>query len=103
MYCSHCGKELTPDANFCSACGQVPRYQTNPYQQARIVRPRSPRVIAGVCSGFALHYGWDLMLTRILFTVFTLITSGLGILLYIAAWVILPDAQYQLPQTVRQQ
>jgi len=101
MFCPYCGKEFAPDANFCSACGKAPAYQANPYPQPRIVRPRSPRVIAGVCSGFALHYGWDLNLTRILFSVITFFTFPIGVLLYLAAWIILPDSQYTLPQSTR--
>jgi len=101
MYCPYCGKEFVPGANFCSSCGKAPSFQTNPYQQPRIVRPRSPRAIAGVCSGFALHYGWDVNLTRILFAVLTFFTFPIGVLLYIAAWIILPDSQYSLPETTR--
>jgi phage shock protein C len=103
MFCPHCASQILPEANFCPACGRpFAASQANPYTQTRIVRPRNPRAIAGVCSGFALHYGWDLLLTRILFVVFTLITSGLGVLLYIAAWILLPDALYALPPvTVR--
>ena len=96
MFCSHCGKELVAQANFCSSCGAA---LSNPgiYTRARIVRPRSPRMIAGVCSGFAIHYGWDLTVVRILFSVITFFTSGLGILVYIAAWILIPDALYTLP------
>ena len=97
-FCPNCGKQFAPDANFCSACGAVASGQPGaPTHQARIVRPRSPRMIAGVCSGFAIYYGWDVALVRILFAVFTCFTSGFGILLYIAAWVIMPDAPYALP------
>ncbi len=96
MYCPHCGQAITPDARFCSACGanRVPAVAPAPRP---IVRPRSPRLIAGVCSGFALHFGWHVAVTRILFAVLTCVTSGIGLLVYIAAWVILPDAQYALP------
>lgn len=97
MYCSYCGKECAADANFCPACGKASRNATNGPRPATIVRPRAPRVIAGVCSGFAVHFGWDLMWTRILFTVFTFFTSGVGVILYLIAWVILPDGLYALP------
>ncbi len=99
MYCSYCGKECATDANFCPACGKTPR--VSPARPAKVIRPRSPRAIAGVCSGFALHFGWDVMLTRILFAVFTFLTSGIGILLYVIAWVVMPDGQYALPSQVR--
>jgi phage shock protein C len=57
-------------------------------------------LIAGVCSGFALHYGWDVTITRIVFAVLTLLTGiWLGVILYIVGWVLLPDAQFTLPNT----
>ena len=103
MFCPHCGKPFSPDANFCPHCGTASTHQPFPSAgpAVRIVRPRNPRMIAGVCSGFALHYGWDLVVTRVIFSVLTLFTGfWLGLIVYIAAWVILPDAQYVLPPSV---
>jgi phage shock protein C len=100
MFCPHCGKEIPAEANFCTACGRG--RAASPFQ-TRIVRPRSPRIIAGVCSGFALHYGWDVALTRFLFVAICLLTFTVGVLFYIAAWIFLPDAQYALPPNVQQQ
>jgi phage shock protein C len=53
-------------------------------------------MIAGVCSGFALHYGWDLNLVRVITALFIILT-GVGALAYIAAWIIIPEAPYALP------
>jgi phage shock protein C len=106
MYCSHCGKQVVPGSNFCSNCGAActPAGQdSSPLRSAKIVRPRHPRAIAGVCSGFALHFGWDLTLVRVLTVVFTLITSGVGLLVYVAAWVLMPDAPYELTPGGNQQ
>jgi phage shock protein C len=97
MYCPHCGKDLALSANFCSACGGAVAFQPINATQSRIVRPRYPRMIAGVCSGFAQHFGWDLTLVRVLLVVFTILTSGLGLLCYLGAWIILPEALYALP------
>ena len=103
MFCPKCGKECVAQANFCSSCGAaiagVPYVST----RARVVRPRYPRMIAGVCSGIALHYGWDLALVRILLVVFTFVSGGLGALVYVAAWIIIPDALYTLPSPNSQQ
>lgn len=102
MFCPKCGNSYVAGANFCSACGKgvTPSLEAGAYRETRIIRPRSPRMIAGVCSGIALHYGWDITLVRVLFAVFALCT-GVGLLVYLAAWVLLPDAQYSLPQQVR--
>ena len=99
MFCTHCGNQSAPDANFCSACGAGAVPQQIPYSQSRIVRPRHPRMLAGVCSGLAIHYGWDIALVRILFAVSVCLTSGIGILFYLAAWIVFPDALYALPPT----
>lgn len=63
---------------------------------ARLVRPRSPRAIAGVCAAFSLYYGWDLVLVRIVTAVVSLFW-GVGILAYLICWVAIPDGQYALP------
>ena len=99
MYCPHCGKEIAANANFCSSCGAAAVPIARPFE-SRVVRPRYPRMIAGVCSGFAIHFGWDLSVVRVVLSVFTILTSGLGILCYLAAWIILPEAPYALPGDV---
>ncbi len=96
MLCLHCGHPSALDSNFCSFCG-VAAQQPGSLMRRRLVRPRHPRMIAGVCSGIALFYGWDVNLVRILFAVFTFLTTGVGILVYVAAWLLLPEAQYALP------
>ena len=102
MFCAHCGHEFAADSNFCSACGASGTRAASAARQTRIVRPRYPRMLAGVCSGIAIHYGWDINLVRILFAVVTCLTTGAGILFYIAAWLMLPDALYALPPSARQ-
>ncbi len=101
-FCPHCGNQVTPHANFCSGCGAVILGVVPPrgYAQDRITRPRSPRMIAGVCSGVAQFYGWELALVRILFAVCTVLTSGFGVIVYLIAWVVIPEAPYALPFAV---
>jgi phage shock protein C len=99
MFCSHCGKPIESSSRFCPACGATINAApfTDAYRPpARLTRPRTPRMIAGVCSGFALHYGWDINLVRVITALFIVLT-GVGALAYIAAWVIIPDAPYALP------
>jgi phage shock protein C len=54
-------------------------------------------MIAGVCSGFALHYGWDLSLVRVI-TALAIVFTGVGLFVYLAAWIIIPEAPYALPE-----
>jgi phage shock protein C len=99
MFCSHCGKQMDPAARFCPACGAVS--QPIDYDRApvagQLMRPRYPRMIAGVCSGFALHYGWDLSLTRVICALMIVLT-GVGLVAYLVAWVVIPEAPYVLPE-----
>ena len=100
MFCPACGKQSSPNVNFCSSCGAAALPLPTVAARARIVRPRSPRMIAGVCSGIAIHFGWNVALVRILAAVFAVLTHGVGLLCYVLAWILLPDAQYALPGRV---
>jgi phage shock protein C len=98
MFCSKCGNQLTPGSRFCSSCG-TPYTAQNPGmypQSSQLVRPRHPRVIAGVCSGLALHYGWDITITRLILVLCVLL-AGTGVLAYIIGWIVIPEAPYALP------
>jgi phage shock protein PspC (stress-responsive transcriptional regulator) len=53
-------------------------------------------MIAGVCAGFAQHYGWDLNVVRIITALVALFT-GIGAVAYLILWVIIPEAPYALP------
>jgi phage shock protein PspC (stress-responsive transcriptional regulator) len=56
----------------------------------RLVRIRQGRMVAGVCAGLGRYFGVDVNLVRLAFGVLT-VFYGLGILLYLIAWVILPE------------
>jgi phage shock protein PspC (stress-responsive transcriptional regulator) len=55
-----------------------------------LYRPRDDRMIAGVCSGIARRFGIEPTLVRILF-VASLLLPGPQILIYLAAWLLMPD------------
>jgi len=98
MYCPQCGKQLAPDSRFCPSCGAAyaPVYSGSYPQQSRLMRPRNPRMIAGVCSGLALHYGWDVTIVRLIL-VLCVLFAGTGILAYIIAWIVIPEESLALP------
>jgi phage shock protein C len=102
MFCPICGKSLERDAHFCSNCGAAVASAAPPpsYPLAgKLVRPRHPRMIAGVCAGFAEHYHWDISLVRVVAVLLAIFPCGLGGLAYLAAWIIIPEAPYTLPHT----
>ena len=59
-------------------------------QRPRLVRTRRGRLIGGVCSGLADHFGVDPILFRIAF-VGLAIFSGIGIVLYLAILLLVPE------------
>jgi phage shock protein C len=101
MYCSHCGKLIEAGARFCPACGAVAQpmvYGGAPFP-GQLMRPRHPRVIAGVCSGIALHYGWEVTTVRLICALLVVFAGG-GLIAYIIAWIVIPEAPYALPEGV---
>jgi phage shock protein C len=56
----------------------------------RLLRLRNGRMVAGVCAGLAVYFGVDVNLVRLGFGVLS-IFYGLGILVYLIAWAILPE------------
>lgn len=57
---------------------------------SRLVRPRSDRIVGGVCAGLGLYFGIDPVIVRLLFVVLGL-TTGLTVVLYPILWVIMPE------------
>jgi phage shock protein PspC (stress-responsive transcriptional regulator) len=55
-----------------------------------LYRPRDDRMIAGVCSGIARRFGIEPSIVRILF-VASMLLPGPQILIYLAAWLLIPD------------
>ena len=97
VFCSNCGKTLTDDARFCSACGR-PIYVTAPvYVQTRLIRPREGRMLAGVCQGLAISYHWDVVWVRVITVLATVFSSGAGLIAYIVFWLVMPEEPLALP------
>ncbi len=56
----------------------------------RLLRRRDGRMVAGVCVGLAEYFGVDVNLVRLGFGIFS-VFYGLGVLIYLIAWAILPE------------
>lgn len=52
-------------------------------------RPRTGRVIGGVCAALACRFGWDVTLVRVL-TLASLLLPGPQLIVYVIAWVVIP-------------
>jgi len=57
----------------------------------RMYRDTDHRVIGGVCSGMAAYWDIELWLVRVIF--FVLLLMGVGILIYLILYIVLPEAK----------
>lgn len=74
-----------------------------PVAARRLVRPRVGRKIGGVALGFAHYFDLDVTLMRILWVLFTLLSGGVVLLVYVVAWILMPETEDgALPATVEQ-
>jgi phage shock protein PspC (stress-responsive transcriptional regulator) len=53
------------------------------------MRAMADKKIAGVCSGLAKQYGWDVTLVRLAFLL-GIVFHGIGLLVYVLAWITRP-------------
>ena len=58
----------------------------------KLYRSRKNRIIAGVCAGLAEYLQVDPTIVRLIYVVFTLFSMGAGILLYLLAWIMVPES-----------
>lgn len=58
----------------------------------RLRRSRTDRMLGGVCGGLAESLGVDVTLLRIGLVALTVLGAGFGAVLYVAAWVLAPEA-----------
>jgi len=56
----------------------------------RLYRSREDRILGGVCGGMAEYFRTDPSLMRLLWILFTLLTGGIGLFFYFAAWILIP-------------
>ena len=62
-------------------------------QVRKLRRSRDDRMLAGVCGGFAKLLGVDAALIRIGLVAATLLGFGTGAILYVAAWILMPEEE----------
>ncbi len=55
----------------------------------RLYRSRKDRMLAGVCGGIAEYLEVDPILVRLVFL--ALLFSGVGVLIYLVAWILIPE------------
>jgi phage shock protein C len=61
-------------------------------RMAQLFRPRSGRVIAGVCAAIANRFGWSVTLVRVL-AVLSILLPGPQVLAYVICWIVIPTEE----------
>ncbi len=56
----------------------------------RLYRSRKNQILGGVCGGIGEYFDIDPVIVRLLFVLLALAGMGVGILVYIIAWIIIP-------------
>jgi len=100
IFCQNCGKQYGDDARFCSVCGAqlyAPVAQPVYSVPTRLIRPRSGRMIAGVCQGLANNYAWDVVWVRVITVLLAVFGGGSGVLAYVIFWIVMPEEQLVFP------
>ena len=93
MYCTKCGIELPEENRFCSGCGTrtaTGRVLT-PVPGRLLMLDKRNKKIAGVCAGFARYFDMDVVLMRVLWLGVALCSGGVGFLVYLGAWIVIPS------------
>src|SRR5262245_14982401 len=65
----------------------------------RLTRPAAGRKLAGVCAGIAEYFDVDVVFVRAAWLVFSIVPGAVigGVLAYLAAWAIIPEAAGSVP------
>ncbi|HXA50924.1 MAG TPA: PspC domain-containing protein [Candidatus Acidoferrum sp.] len=99
MFCTRCGNECREDDRFCCRCGTRTGVGDEISCSKPLMLDKRNKKIAGVCAGFARYLCVDVILVRVIWLAVAL-TAGIGVLAYIAAWIIMPSDEGSEPQPV---
>lgn len=91
MYCTKCGVEIHEADRFCSHCGNRTRVDAAVNEPRVLMLDKRNKKIAGVCAGFARYFEIDVVLVRVLWLAIALCSAGMGFLVYLAAWIVIPS------------
>jgi phage shock protein C len=57
----------------------------------RLYRSKNDRILGGVCAGLGEHLDIDPTVIRLVWAVITVLSIGTGVLVYIIAWILIPE------------
>jgi phage shock protein PspC (stress-responsive transcriptional regulator) len=86
--CPYCAEEIRTEARKCRHCGSFVD-GSNALTRTWYRSPEG-RMIAGVCAGLAEQFGISVSIIRLAFLLGTLIGGGMGLVIYLVLWVVMP-------------
>jgi phage shock protein PspC (stress-responsive transcriptional regulator) len=103
MICTHCQRDIADYSNFCYFCGaRQYRAAEGPVRaQKRLMRSVIDKKIGGVCGGFAEYLEVDSTLVRLIWLVAIFVPVPLGLIAYLVAWIVMPQAPLPVPAPFR--
>jgi phage shock protein PspC (stress-responsive transcriptional regulator) len=85
--CPYCAEEIRSEAVKCRFCGS--RLDGNVLAM-EWTRREEGKMIAGVCAGLADQFDISVTLVRLAFVLACIVGGGVGILVYVILWIIMP-------------
>lgn len=86
--CPYCAEEIRAEARKCRYCGSLVE-GGSPISRTWY-RVRDGKMLAGVCAGLAEQFDVSVTIVRLAFLLSALLGGGVGIIIYIALWVVMP-------------
>lgn len=95
MTCAHCNREIHDEAAFCQFCGAGQQRRASAAAAKPLRRSLIDCRLGGVCGGIARYLDTDPVFIRVAWVVLSIVpgTLLLGVLAYIVAWIIVPEAE----------
>ena len=90
--CPYCAEEIRSEAMKCRYCGSL--VEPGSALSRTWYRRRHGKMIAGVCAGLAEQFGISVTIIRLAFLLSALLGGGVGIIIYLALWVVMPYRDY---------
>lgn len=61
--------------------------------EKKLRRPRTGRMLAGVCAGIANYFAFDPTVVRVVYTLATVFTAFSGVIIYFLLMLIIPEEE----------